>query len=75
MQHLVPDLPGEGAGEDEVVHGLGGLVAEGTSRGVLQATTGEVVCRSTPVEAGEPVEESYARRRPVLPDGELLDAF
>ncbi|EMS56818.1 Splicing factor 3A subunit 3 [Triticum urartu] len=41
VQHLVPDLPGEGAGKGEVVHGLGGLVAEGASCGVLQATAGE----------------------------------
>ena len=49
------------------MHGLGGLVAEGASRGVLQAAAGEAVGRPTSVQAGEPVEEADARRCPVFP--------
>ena len=66
----MPGLPGEWAGEDEVVHGLGGLVAEEASCGVLQAAAGEAVGSPTSVQAGEPVEESDARGCPVL-RGEL----
>lgn len=67
MQHLVPDLSGEGAGEDEVVHGLRSLVTYGASRGVLQAAAFEAVCSPTSVEVCEPVKEPDARRSPVLP--------
>ena len=64
MQHLVPDLRGEGASEDEVVHGLEVLVAEGASSGVLQPTASKAVYSPASVEAGKPVEEADARQRP-----------
>ena len=54
-QGLVPDLPREGAGEEEVVHGLRCLVAEGAERGGA-ASRGEAVRGATPIEVGEPVE-------------------
>ena len=66
----MPDRAGEGPADQEMLHRLGGLVAEEASCGVLQATAGEAIGCPTSVQAGEPVEESDARGCPVLP-GEL----
>lgn len=66
-QYLVPYLPREWAGEEEMLDGLRRLVAKRAARGVLQAAAGEAVSGPTPIEMGEPMEESDARRCPALP--------
>ena len=48
-QDIVPYLPREWAGEEEMPEGVRRLVTEWAARGVLQAATGEAVSGPTPV--------------------------
>lgn len=66
-QHLVPNLSREGAGEDEMVHGLRHLVAEEAAGMVLEASPGKALGSPAAIHAGKPSEKLDPRRRPRLP--------
>ena len=70
VQDDVPSLLSKWTRQEQVLDGLRVLVAKEAPRVVLQAAAGEAVGSPASVQAGEPVEEADARRRPILP-GEL----
>jgi hypothetical protein len=60
----MPDVPGEAAFDDEVVHGLHHLIAQCTMWIVLQSAPCKAISRPTLVQTSKPVEELHSRRRP-----------
>lgn len=65
-EDLMPDRAGEWA-VDEVVHGLQGLIAQQTSRGVRQPVACPPLGRLATVLASKPHEELDPGRGPSLP--------
>ena len=64
---VVPTLTGEGASNDDVLHGLLGLVTQGTTIIVRQAMMSESSRRPAAVEVSEPSEYLDAEGSPTSP--------
>jgi hypothetical protein len=64
----VPNLPREGAGDEQMMHCLRLLVAQDAPGIVLQALALKSIGSPAPVLVGQPEEEFDEGRRPDLPD-------
>ena len=63
----MPDLPRERTANDDVLHGLLGLIAKDAAVVVRQAMPGKSSCGPATVEVGEPSEDFDSQGGPAFP--------
>ena len=63
----MPNLPGERAGDDDMLHGLDVLVAESTFVVVGETVARQSIGSPTAVKVGQPGEHLDAQGGPALP--------